>query len=183
MNCLPEIVNKKFNDPSIIKNTAHVDFNAKNLDNVRFVKVNRMPAVGEHLTAKYYVDNAIFYTVDESSLLRLDPDEKLKLDEQESIVLNSTLTSPKTIIELPTKSYFDSLHESSRNRRDLSSVFNDQDIEFDNSKLTNLDSITVNRDPSSDNELANKKYVDDSIGQGNVLIQSNTTKLSQSICW
>ena len=45
-------VDNKFNDPSIIKNTAHVEFNGKSLDNVRFVKVNSMPAVGEHLTAK-----------------------------------------------------------------------------------------------------------------------------------
>ena len=128
-----------------------------------------MPAVGEHLTAKYYVDDALFYSVDELSLLRLDPNEKLKLDEQNSIILNSTLTSPKTIIELPIKSYADSLHEINRNRRDLSSVFNDQDNEFDNNKLTNLDSITVNRNPSSNNDLANKKYVDDSMGGGNIL--------------
>ena len=127
-----------------------------------------MPAVREHLTPRHHVDQAIFYHVNEPSL-RLDPDEKLNLDEQDSIVLNSTLTSPKTIIELPTKSYVDNLHEINRNRRDLSSVSNDQDNEFDNYKLNNLDSITVNRDPSSDNELANKKYVDDSIGQGNVL--------------
>ena len=72
-------VDNLFNDPSIIKNTAHVDFNDKNLDNVRFVKVNSMPAVGEHLTAKYYVDNAISNSVDESSLLRLDANEKLEL--------------------------------------------------------------------------------------------------------
>ena len=58
---------------------------------------------------------------------------------------------------MPTKSYYDSLHESSRIRRDLSSVFKDPDNKFDNNKLTNLDSITVNRDPSSVNELANKK--------------------------
>ena len=51
---------KKIFEPRIIKNTSHVDFNVKNLDNVRFVKVNSMPAVGEHLTAKYYVDKAIF---------------------------------------------------------------------------------------------------------------------------
>ena len=57
-----------------------------------------MPAVGEHLTAKYYVDDAIYHRVHESSLLRLDPNEKLKLDEHDSIILNSTLTSPKTII-------------------------------------------------------------------------------------
>ena len=95
----------------------------------------------------------------ESSLLRLDPGGKIKLDEQDSRVLNSTSTSPKTVIELPTKSYVDSLHEINRNRLDLSSVFNDQDNEFVNNKITNLDSITVNRHPSSANELANKKHV------------------------
>ena len=36
-------------------------------------------------------------------------------------------------------------------------------------KLTNLDSVQVNRNPSSDNELANKKYIDDSIGEGTLL--------------
>ena len=63
-----------------------------------------------------YVDNFI----DESSLLRLDLDEKLKLDEQDSIVLNSTLTSPKTTIEIPTEAHIDGLHqENERSRRDL----------------------------------------------------------------
>ena len=90
-------------------------------------------------------------------MLRLDPEEELKLNEHDSIIPNSTLTSPKTLKELPTKSYVDSLHESRRNRRDLSSVFDDQDRDFDNKKLTNLDSVTVNRTSSSDNELANKK--------------------------
>ena len=36
-----------FNDPSIIKNTSHVNFKDKKLDNVRFVKVNSMPANGK----------------------------------------------------------------------------------------------------------------------------------------
>ena len=81
----------------------------------------------------------------------------------------SILTLPKTVIELPTKSYVDSLHESSRNRRDLSSVFNDQDNEFDNIKLTNLDSITVNRYPNLDNELANKKDIDVELDKNTVL--------------
>ena len=107
--------------------------------------------------------------VDESSLLRLDPDEKLRLDEQDSIALNSTLTLPKTIIELPTKSYVDSLHENRRNRRDLSSVFNDQNNEFANINLTKLDSITVNRNPNLDSELANKIYIDDEINKNSVL--------------
>ena len=164
-----QYVDNKLDDPSIIKNTAHVDFNDKNLDNVRFVKVNSMPAVGEHLTAKYYVDKAISDRVNEQSLLRLHRDEKLKLDEQDSILLDSILIPPNAIIELPTKSYVDSLHEINRDRRDLSSLFNDQDSEFDNNKLTNLDSITVNRNPNLDNELSNKKYVDDSIGEGTLL--------------
>ena len=99
-----------------MKDTAHVDFNKKNLDNVRFANVNSMPAVREQLTPKYYVDQAFFYQVDELSLLRLDPDEQLNLDEQDCIVVIATLTSPKTIIEIPTETYVDSLHEIYRNR-------------------------------------------------------------------
>ena len=57
------------------------------------------------------------------------------------------------------KAYVDSLSENRKNRRDLSTVFNDQDNKFDNDKLTNLDSITVKKDPTSDNEIANKKMM------------------------
>ena len=163
-------VDNLFNDQSIKKNTDHVDVNVKNLDNVRFIKVNSTPAVGEHLTAKNYVDYAISNSVDESSLLRLDLDEQLKLDEQDSIVLNSNLTSPKTIIELPTIKYNDCLHESSRNKRDLSSVFNDQDNEFDNNNITDLDSVSVKRNPTSDNELSNKKYIEDELDRNLILL-------------
>ena len=67
------------------------------------------------------------------------------------------------------KSFVDSLHGSSRNRRDLSSVFNDQDNEFDNNILGNLDSVSTNWDPSSDNELANKQYIDDSIRESKIV--------------
>ena len=118
---------------------------------------------------KYYVDRALFYWLHELSLLRLDPDRKLELDEQDSIIPNSTLTSPKTIIEIATKSYADSLHEINRIRRDLFLVFKDQDNEFDNNKLSSLDIVTVNTDPRSDNELSNKKIVDDSIGEGTIV--------------
>ena len=100
-------VDNKFNDHSIIKNTDHVDFNDKILDNVHSIKINSFPSLDEHLTPKIYVDNAI----SESSLLRLDPDEKLKLNEQNSILLKSFSTSPRTMLEIPTKSYIDSLHE------------------------------------------------------------------------
>ena len=163
---IKEYVDHKFNDPSIIKNTNHVDFNDKDINNVRWVKVNKMPAFAEHLTPKIYVDHA----VSESSLLRIDPDEKLNLDEQDFILfLNSTLTLPNTIIEIPTKSYVDSLHESSRNRRDLSSLFIDQDIEFDNIKLTNLYSVSLYRNPNLDEEFGNKKYPDDELGKNTIL--------------
>ena len=96
-----------FNDLSIIKNTAHDDFNDKNLKNVHSIKVNSFPTLEEHLTPKIYVDQAISEGVDDSSLLRLYPDEKSNLDEQDSILANSTLTTPKTIIEVPTESYVD----------------------------------------------------------------------------
>ena len=102
-------------------------------------------------------------------MLRLDPKSDIHFGKLDSIFVNSSVTSPRTIIELPTKSYVDSLHEINRDRRDLSSVFNDQDNEFDNNKLTNLDSITVNRDPNLDYELSNKKYVDDSIAEGTIV--------------
>ena len=48
-------------------------------------------------------------------------------------------------------------------------MFNDQDNEFDNNKSTNLDSITVIRNLTSENEVANKKKIDGSKGEGTIL--------------
>ena len=59
-------VDNGLDDPSIKRNTAHVNFNDENLDKVRFAKVNSLPALREHLTPKFYVDEAIFHYVDES---------------------------------------------------------------------------------------------------------------------
>ena len=90
-----------------------------------------------------YVDNAI----DESSLLRLDPNEKLNLDEQGSIFLNSTLTSPKTIIEIRTKIYIDSLHdENERARRDLNDDLDKKTIVRFNQTLQNYLKVSVGKD-------------------------------------
>ena len=97
-----------------------------------------------------------------------------KIDEQDSVILNSTLTSPKTIIETPTESLVDSLHENSRKRQDLSLAFNNQDNEFDNFYKINLYTITVNRNPSSIYELANKKEVDDSVGESTIVKLNQT---------
>ena len=52
------------------KKTAHVDLNIINLDNVTSVNFNSLPAVGEHLTAKNFVNEAIPNSVHDSSLLR-----------------------------------------------------------------------------------------------------------------
>ena len=64
----------------MIKNTDHVDFKDKDLDNVHSMKVNSIPSLAVQRTPKIYVDQAISDGVNESSLLRLDPDEKLELD-------------------------------------------------------------------------------------------------------
>ena len=103
--CSKNYVDNLFNDLSIIKNTSHIDLNDRNITNARFIQVNQLPQIDSHLCAKLYVDNAISKSVDESSLLRLDPNKKLDLDNQDSIILNSALTSPKKIIEIPTKAY------------------------------------------------------------------------------
>ena len=220
-------VDNLINDPSIIKNTEHVDLNDRNITNARFIQVNQLPQIDSHLTAKLYVDDAISDSVDERSLLRFYPDASSKPYERGYIVLDSTETSPRTSLEIPIKDYVDrkfndpsliknvdnvdfndkdidnvgwvkankwpkdeehltpklyvdnaiqdiksaivNLHELNRNKRDLSSVFNDQDNEFDNNQLTNLDSTIVNRNPNLDNELANKKYIDDELDKNTVL--------------
>ena len=46
---------------------------------------------------------------------------------------------------------------------------NNQVNDFKDNKLTRIDSITVNRSPTLDNGVANKKYIDDSIGEGALL--------------
>ena len=116
-------VDNKFNDPVIIKNSAYRDLNYRKITNARFVQVNQLPQIDSHLTAKLYVDN----TIDESSLLRLDPDEKIDLDNEDSIFLKSSLSSPKTAIEIPTKAFIDSLHEENeRSRRGLGIDFSDE---------------------------------------------------------
>ena len=155
-----QYVDNKFNDPSIIKNTAHVDFNDKNLDNVRFVKVNSMPAVGEHLTAKYYVDNAISKAIDESSLLRLDNDEKLT---QDTIVLNSAISTPKTILEIPTKNYVD------KKFNDSSIIKNIDNVDFNDKDIDNVGWIKVNKWPRDAEHLTPKLYVDNAIHESSLL--------------
>ena len=88
-------------------------------------------------------------------MLRSDPDEKLDLDNQDSIILNSALTSPKKIIEIPTKAYIDSLHEENeRCRRDLGLDFYDESstlVRF-NQTLQNYLKVSVGNDTNNLNK-------------------------------
>ena len=89
--------------------------------------------------------------------------KKWRLDEQNSINPNSSFLWPKTKMEKPTKAQVGSLSGNDRKRRDMSTVFGDQDNEFDKNKFNIIDCVTVNRNPTSDNELSNKKDVDDQL--------------------
>ena len=182
-------VDSLFNEPSIIKNNAHIDLNDRNITNARFIQKNQLPQIDSHLTAKLYVDNAI----DESSLIRINQDNNLgnyNLTIINSITLNKQAQNDNEVI---TKAYVDQFHqEKERSRRDVGLDFYDessdlvesnQDNNLNDNKLTNLDSETVNRNHSSGNELSNKKYIDDELDKYNSHIQSNTSKLSQSIFW
>ena len=106
---------------------------------------------------------------------------KYNLTNITSITLNKKAENDNEVI---TKAYVDQFHqENERSRRDLGLSFynevvdlvrNKQDNDFNDKKLTNLDSITVKRNPSLDNELVNKKHVDDSVGEG-IILRFNQT--------
>ena len=110
-SCNREATSKKcvhnfFNDPSIIKNNAHIDLNDKNCTNARFVQVNQGPQIGSHLTPKLYVDNAIDYL----SLVRNNQDNDFNifnLTNIDSITLNKQAEIDNEVV---TKAYVDQFH-------------------------------------------------------------------------
>ena len=173
--CSKNYVDNLINDPSIIKNNAHIDLNDRNITNCRFLSVNQLPKIDSHLTAKLCVDNSI----DKPSLVRNNQDNDFgnyNLTNISSITLNK---QPENDNEVITKAYADQFHqENERSRRDLGIDFynesndlvkNNQDDDFNDNKLTNIDSITINKNPTLDNQVSNKKYIDDSIGEGTLL--------------
>ena len=138
-----------------------IDFNDVKLENIKFVKVNYQPAVNEHLTPK----------IDELSLVRNNQDNDFNnniLTNINSITLNTQAVNDNKVI---TKVYVDQFHqENERSRRDEGIDFynesydlikNNRDNDLNDKKLLNLDSVVVNREPRSENELANKTYIDD----------------------
>ena len=156
-------VDNLLNDPSLIKNSAHKDLNDRNITNTRFIQVNQLPQIDSHLTAKLYVDNSI----DESSLVRTNKDNDFgnyNSTNINSITLNKQAENDNEVI---TKAYVDQFHDDiERNRRDVGLSFNNEEIDlvknnqdtnFNDNKITNLNTVTVNRNPILDNELVNKK--------------------------
>ena len=53
-------------------------------------------------------------------------------------------------------------------------VKNNQDIDFNDIKLFNVDGVVVNREPSSDNELASEKFTDNQLDK-NTFLRFNQT--------
>ena len=155
-----------FNDPSIKKNNAHIDLKDRNITNARFNQVNQLPQIDSHLTAKLYVDN----TVDESSLVRNNRDSDFGNYSLSNINSNALKKQAENDNEVVTKSYVDHFHqENEQSRRHLGIDFynessdlvkNIKDNDFNDNKLTNINSITINNNPPKDDHVCNKKYID-----------------------
>ena len=83
-----------------------------------------------------------------------------------------------------TKAYVDQFHqENARSRRDLGIDFydessdivkNNQDNDFNDNKLTNVNSITINNNPTDDDHVSNKKDIDDELDK-NTIFRFNQT--------
>ena len=105
----------------------------------------------------------------EPSLVRYNKDNDF--NNHNLIIKNSITLYSQGIIESPviTKAYVDQFHnDNERNRRDVGFSFyneevdlvkNNQDNDFNDNKSTILYSITVNRNPSSNHELAKKSML------------------------
>ena len=148
-----------------MKNNAHIDLNDRNFTNARFIQVNQLPQIDSLLTAKLYVDNSI----DEVSLVRNNQDNDFN-NYNLSNINSSTLNKPaENDNEVITKAYVDQFqNDNEKNRRDLGLSFyiedvdlvkNNKDDDINDNKLTNKNSRTVNRNPTSDNELSTKKIL------------------------
>ena len=158
-----------------MKNTAHIDLKGRKITNARFIQVNRSPQTDSHLTAKLYVDIAI----EESSVVRNIKDEDFinnNFTKINSITSNTQAVNDNQNI---TKAYVDLFHqENEHSRRDIGLSFNDEEVNLvknshdknhNDTKLTNIDSVVADREPTSDNELANKKNIDDESDKNTIL--------------
>ena len=147
----------------------------RNITNARYIKVNQWPQFASHLTPKLYVD----FAIDESPLVRNNQDNDFNnniLTNINSITLNTQAVYDN---QVRTKAYVDQFHEEiGRSRRDLGIDFFDesndlvkiiQENDFNDNRLTNIDSITINRNPTGVNEVSNKKIIDDELDKYTIL--------------
>ena len=100
-------VDNLFNDPSIIKNTEHIDLNDRNITNARFIQVNQWPRIDSHSTPMLYVDNA----VDEPSLVRNNKDNDFNNNNLTNLNSNNLNTQAVNDNQVITKAYVDQFHQ------------------------------------------------------------------------
>ena len=113
-------VDNGLNDPSILRNTAHVDSKVENLDNFRFFNVNTITAVPEHLTTKYFVDNDIPNSVHEPTLVKHYQDNDIKNFNLTNISGNTMNSQAIHDNQVFTNAYVDQFHKDKEvNGRDL----------------------------------------------------------------
>ena len=168
-------VDNLFNDPSIVKNNAHIDLNDRNFTNCRFLSVNQLPQINSHLTAKLYVDTEI----DQPSVVRNNKDNDFGNYNLTNINTITLIKRAENDDEVITKAYVDQFHqENERSRRDVGLDFynessdlvkNNQDNNFNDNKLTNINSITINNNPSDENHVSNKKYIDEELDKDTIV--------------
>ena len=128
--------------------------------------------------------NYIINSIDEPSLVRNNKDNDFgnyNLTNMNSITLNKQAENDNEVI---TKAYVDEFHqENERSRRDLGIDFHDessnlvknnQDNNFKDNVLTIINSITININPTDNNHVSNKKYVDDELDK-NTIVRFNQT--------
>ena len=147
----------------------------KNITNARFIQVNQLLQIDSLSTAKLYVDNSM----EEPISVRNNQDNDFNNHNLNYINSNNLNTQTVNDNQVITRSHVDQFHsDNERSRRGWALDFyiesshlvkKNQDNDFKVKKLTKIDPMTVNRKPTSDNEVANKQYVDDSIRDGNVL--------------
>ena len=112
-------------------------------------------------------------SIDEPSLVRNNRNNDFgyyNLTNINSITLNTQAVNDNEVI---TKPYVDQFYQQNeRSRRDTGLSFYNEEVDpvknnqvndFNDNKLTNLDSITVIRHPTQDTDLSNEKYIDDEL--------------------
>ena len=170
-------VQKPYLRTNYIESNIEEDIDLKNQYRIKNVPD---PISIREVCNKNYVDNFI----DEVSLVRNNRDNDFgnyNLTNIKTITLNKQAENDNKVV---TKFYVDQFHqENERSRRDLGIDFydesnnlvkNNQDNDFNDNKLTNINSIVINCNPTDDNHVSNKKYIDDQLDKNTIVRFSQT---------